>query len=104
MRPVQVAPDDAIESVSTVLLVDDDPEVRSVTGQLLEMSGCSVILAGNASEAMACFEQAGGRIDILVTDLVLADGPNGIALASTIRDRRPHLPVLLITGYGEEHF
>jgi signal transduction histidine kinase/ActR/RegA family two-component response regulator len=101
LSPAQGEAEDAIESVGTILLVDDDPEVRSVTGQLLEMSGFAVIVAGNASEAMACFEQAGGGIDLLVTDLVLADGPNGIALASAIREQRPDLPVLLITGYSD---
>jgi signal transduction histidine kinase/ActR/RegA family two-component response regulator len=101
LRPPHVEAEDAIESVGTILLVDDDPEVRSVTGQLLEMSGFSVIVAGNASEAMACFEHAGGGIDLLVTDLVLADGPSGIALASAIREQRPDLPVLLITGYSD---
>jgi signal transduction histidine kinase/CheY-like chemotaxis protein len=98
---IQVEPEEIIEGDGTILLVDDDPEVRSVTGQLLEMSGYLVVFAASAPEAVACFEQASGEIDMLVTDLVLAGGPDGIVLASMIRDRRPELPILLITGRSD---
>jgi DNA-binding NtrC family response regulator len=85
----------------TILLVDDDPEVRSVTAQLLKMSGYVVVVAASAPDAITCFEDARDEIDILITDLVLAGGPNGIVLASVIRDRRPELPVLLVTGHSD---
>jgi signal transduction histidine kinase/ActR/RegA family two-component response regulator len=85
----------------TILLVDDNAEVRSVTAQLLEMTGYSVRAVSGAPEAIACFEREGRAIDMLVADLVLANGRDGVELAAALRDRRPGLPVLLITGYSE---
>ena len=96
-----VESEDPIGGTGTVLLVDDDPEVRSVTAQLLEMSGYTVIAASNSPEAIACFQRYGRKIDVLVTDLVLANGLNGLELMSALLAERPTLPVLLITGYSE---
>jgi signal transduction histidine kinase/CheY-like chemotaxis protein len=92
--------EDEMEGDGIILLVDDDPAVQSVTAELLEMTGYSVLTAGSASEAIGCFEREESRIDMLVTDLVLADGQDGIELTAAILDRRPDLPVLLITGYS----
>jgi signal transduction histidine kinase/ActR/RegA family two-component response regulator len=100
VNPIQIEADEIFDGGGTILLVDDDLEVRSATSQLLEMSGYSVVVAASASEAVACFEKASGEIDILVTDLVLGCGSDGIALASTIRNQRPELPVLLVTGHS----
>jgi CheY-like chemotaxis protein len=84
-----------------VLLVDDDEAVRSVTAELLELTGYAVLPAANGADAIACFEREGARIDILVTDLVLADGMDGVDLATALQNRRPDLPVLLVTGYSD---
>jgi signal transduction histidine kinase/ActR/RegA family two-component response regulator len=85
----------------TILLVDDDAEVGLVTAQLLELSGYRVITARDSAEAMGCFQREGNRIDVLITDLVLRDGLNGVELAAAIHQERPDLPVLLITGYSD---
>jgi signal transduction histidine kinase/ActR/RegA family two-component response regulator len=101
VKAIVVAAEEPVAGVGTILLVDDDVSVRSVTADLLEMTGYSVITADNSTEAIACFERHDSNIDILVTDLVLADGLDGIDLAASIRIRRPDLPVLLITGYSD---
>jgi CheY-like chemotaxis protein len=85
----------------TILLVDDDPEVRSVTFQLLEMSGYTVVVAACAEDAIDSFERARQAIDLVITDLVLEGGPDGLALATELRAKRPDLPVLLVTGHGD---
>lgn len=85
----------------TILLVDDDAEVREVTEDLLVLSGYTVISAADGNEAMACFRRDGRGIDILVTDLVLPDGMSGLELAAAVAAKRPDLPILLITGYSE---
>jgi DNA-binding NtrC family response regulator len=85
----------------TILLVEDDAAVMLVTAEMLELSGYSVLRARNATEAFERFDCDGNRIDILVTDLVLPDGLNGIELATAITRRQPELPVLLVTGYSE---
>ncbi len=91
----------AAELQGTILLVDDDETFRSVTAQLLEMIGYSVMTAQDADQALECFQRADGKVDILVTDLVLPDGPDGIALTASIHSQQPTLPVLLITGHGD---
>ena len=93
--------DEAGNGSGTILLVDDDPAVRSVTAQLLELSGYAVIAVGSAAEALTCFGQAGGKIDLLITDLVLEDGPTGIDLACKIRSQCPGQPVLLVSSYSD---
>nr|WP_294529554.1 ATP-binding protein [uncultured Rhodopila sp.] len=85
----------------TVLLVDDDEEVRSVAADMLVLSGYRVLTAGSAAEAIARCRRDGDRIDMLVTDLVLPDGMSGIDLAEALTTQRAGLPVLLITGYSE---
>ena len=91
----------AADRQGTILLVDDDETFRSVTAQLLEMIGYSVMTAEGADQAIECFQRAGGKVDILVTDLVLPNGPDGIALTASIHSRQPTLPVLLVTGHGD---
>ena len=103
-KPVKVISppvEEPIAGEGTILLVDDDDEVRSVTAQLLELSGYHVITACNATEALQHFQDDAGTIDILITDFVLANGLNGLALAAKLREYRPMLPTLLITGYSD---
>jgi CheY-like chemotaxis protein len=92
---------DVSAGCGTILLVEDDAAVMLVTAEMLELSGYSVLRARNATEALERFDCDGNRIDILVTDLVLPDGLNGIELATAINRKRPELPVLLVTGYSE---
>jgi signal transduction histidine kinase/ActR/RegA family two-component response regulator len=100
-QPISASVEEVVTGEGTILLVDDDTAVSSVTAQMLELTGYSVITAHNATEAIACFERDYGRIGILVTDLVLPDGLNGIELTAAIHRKQPELPVLLITGYSE---
>jgi signal transduction histidine kinase/CheY-like chemotaxis protein len=92
--------EEVVGGEGTVLLVEDDAEVRVVITEMLELAGYSVLTACNATEATACFQREPSRIDILITDLVLPDGMNGIELTTAIHDSQPALPVLLITGYS----
>jgi signal transduction histidine kinase/ActR/RegA family two-component response regulator len=100
-KSIQIEVGEAVRGEGTILLVDDDPHVQSVTAQLLELSGYDVLLAGGASEALDCSRRESERIDMLVTDLVLPGELNGVALARAVCRERPDLPVLLITGYSD---
>jgi signal transduction histidine kinase/CheY-like chemotaxis protein len=84
----------------TVLLVDDDHDVGEVVAEMLVSLGYSVQLAQDAEQAFQLYDES-TKIDILVTDLVLPGGTDGIELALLIRQRRPDLPIVLITGYSE---
>ena len=83
----------------TVLLVEDDSDVRGFLIRALESYGYEVIEAAGATEAWAALENAARGIDLLVTDLVLP-GASGREMADRIRVLRPDIRVLLISGYG----
>ncbi|UPG74459.1 histidine kinase famiy protein [Roseomonas gilardii subsp. gilardii] len=84
----------------TILVVEDRAEVAELARLLLEDAGYGVLVAGNGREGLQRLEQA-GRVDLLFTDLIMPGGMNGVALAREARRRRPHLKVLLTTGYAE---
>jgi CheY-like chemotaxis protein len=93
------APPVSMQGTETVLLVDDEAALRAVTGRFLGMNGYKVLEAGNAEEALAKFDGVGAEVDALVTDLMM-EGMNGAELARRLRDRRPGLKVLFLSGHG----
>ncbi|MXP62677.1 hybrid sensor histidine kinase/response regulator [Roseomonas sp. M0104] len=85
-----------------VLLVDDEPQVRSVLSASLRDRGHAVEEAENGSAALAVLAAA-PRFDVLVSDLAMP-GMDGLELLRQARRRHPGLPALLITGYaGDLH-
>jgi PAS domain S-box-containing protein len=82
----------------TVLLVEDNPEVATVSTGLLEQLGYHVRWATNASAALAELENDG--IDIVFSDVVMPGKMDGIGLAKIIRKKNPKIPILLVTGYS----
>ncbi|MFC3712861.1 response regulator [Sphingoaurantiacus capsulatus] len=83
-----------------VLLVDDNPDVRAVTGEVLADGGHDVTSAGGGAEALAILERDPDAFDVVVTDyaMPLVSGLEVIRLA---RNLRPTMPALLITGYAD---
>lgn len=81
----------------TVLLVDDDHDVRDVTAALLDSFGYAVVQAESADQALAKLDT---DIDLLLTDFAMP-GTNGAELAHLVRRRHPRLPIVFITGYAE---
>jgi CheY-like chemotaxis protein len=84
----------------TVLVVDDAEELRELTGKLLQRQGHTVLVAGNADEALRLFE-GNASIDVLLTDVVMP-GVNGPELASRLVERRPALKVIYMSGYTDD--
>ena len=83
---------------STVLVIDDDREVRVVAGRILQEAGCRVIEAATADEARRVCVSHEGSIDLVVVDVVLADG-RGDELIGQLRDLRRGLKFVLMSGY-----
>lgn len=81
-----------------VLVVDDEESIRTLLVDTLTDLGLDVQHAADGPAAKAIIER-GGRLDLLITDVGLP-GMNGRQLADAARETIPHLPVLLITGYG----
>jgi signal transduction histidine kinase len=84
----------------TILVVDDEPLVRMVAVEVLEDLGYFVIEAEDAPSALKVLALH-ADIDLLVTDVGLPNGMNGRQLAGAIRQLRPEVPVLFVTGYAE---
>ena len=82
----------------TVLLVEDEDKVRMLIADALSDIGCKVMLAEDGPGGLAVV-QSGHPVDLLVTDVGLP-GLNGRQLAEAVRELRPDMPVLLITGYA----
>ncbi|MBA3576001.1 MAG: response regulator [Sphingomonas sp.] len=84
----------------TVLLVEDEPMVRTVAERALTRHGYTVITASNGEEALEVIER-GGEIALLISDVVMPamDGPTMVREA---RKTRPDLPILFMSGYAEE--
>ncbi len=85
----------------TILLVEDDAFVRTVTCEVLQSAGYRVLMAENSAQAASIYEQRGGEVDLLLTDMILP-GETGLALAGRLRRKNPGLNVLLVTGYATQ--
>jgi signal transduction histidine kinase/ActR/RegA family two-component response regulator len=85
----------------TVLVVEDDPFVRSYSISRVQSLGYSVIAAVDGNDALHKL-RADIPVDILFTDIVMPGGINGWELADLARQLRPGLPVLLTSGYALE--
>ena len=92
------APDDA-EAGQAVLLVDDEDVAREAVAERLRELGYRVSEAVDGPSALHLLDK-GARVDMLVTDVGLPNGMNGRQVAEAVRERRPGLPVLFITGYA----
>ena len=85
----------------TVLLVEDEDAVRSMTRQALRRAGWTVIEAASGGDALQLIESMVHPVDALVTDVVMP-GISGIRLAEAVMDRLPDLRVVLMSGYTAE--
>jgi PAS domain S-box-containing protein len=94
----QPAPEPA-QTGETVLLVDDEDGVRQSAAEHLRELGYTVLEAEDGPAALRILDTT-PRLDLLVTDVGLPNGMNGRQVSEAVRQRRPGLPVLFITGYA----
>jgi CheY-like chemotaxis protein len=85
----------------TVLVVEDDDDVRALTVALLRGFGYTVIEARDAGEALSVLGPS-GRVDLLLSDVVLPGGTTGPELAIEARRRQPDMKILFMSGYAED--
>ncbi|MGE0814688.1 MAG: PAS domain S-box protein [Vicinamibacterales bacterium] len=83
-----------------VLVVDDDADIRSVIGRALGHAGYDVIAAGNGLEALEVLTAQAGRVDLVLTD-VMMPGMDGADLAARVKDEFPSVRMLFTSGYAE---
>jgi two-component system cell cycle sensor histidine kinase/response regulator CckA len=86
----------------TILVVEDEPSLRDLVGQLLRRDGYKVIPAGTGSEALRLWEQHENEIDLLLTDMKMPGGISGQDLAARLQAAKPALKVIFTSGYSLE--
>jgi CheY-like chemotaxis protein len=84
----------------TILVCEDDPEVRAFSAEVLRDLGYTVREAVDGPSALRLLEGEAGRVDLLFTDVVLPGGMTGSVLAEHARRARPGVKVLFTTGYA----
>ena len=83
--------------MSRILVVDDDPEIRSTLKKLLEMKGHQVVLAADGRAAETAL--TGDSFDLMVTDIVMPD-QDGLEVIRITRAAHPDMPIIAISGGG----
>ena len=84
----------------TILVVDDEPSLKTLVTAILRPLGYTMLEAGSGAEAMEISDAFSGRIDILLTDVIMP-GMNGKELAEAITARRPETRVIYMSGYTD---
>jgi len=86
-----------------ILLVEDEEGLRALNARGLTSRGYTVIEAGNGVEAMEMLEREGGKVDLVVSDVVMPemDGPT---LLKELRKKNPETKIIFVSGYAEDAF
>lgn len=96
--PAAAHPGAAIEHAGTVLVVDDEAGIRDVAHRVLTSAGYRVMTAANGQEALDLLENPGAPADVLLTDVIMP-GMTGEYFAARVRELRPGIRVLFMSGY-----
>jgi PAS domain S-box-containing protein len=86
----------------TILLVEDEPVLRELARVILKDYKYRVLEAATGVEALKVWEQNNGRIDLLLTDMVMPEGMSGRELAEELKIRKPDLKIIYTSGYSSD--
>jgi two-component system cell cycle sensor histidine kinase/response regulator CckA len=107
---VAISAADAMRTVATdltgrgtILVVEDEEELRALNARGLKSRGYTVIEAGNGVEALEELEKQGRQVDVVVSDVVMPemDGPT---LMKELKQRKPDIKIIFVSGYAEDAF
>lgn len=85
----------------TILVVEDDAQVRQITTLLLTQLGYKVLESVNGSSAMKMLEKNSEDIDLVFTDMVMPAGISGVELADFLKINYPNIKILMTSGYPD---
>lgn len=91
----------SLRGSETILLAEDEPQVRRAATEILKKRGYKVLVAENGAEAILASQEYEGHIDLLLTDIMMP-GMNGPELAERMVTLRPDIKVLYASGYADE--
>jgi|GEM_PF-5298817 len=86
----------------TCLLVEDDVNLRMMIREILENVGLTILVASDTDEALDLVNNAGERVDMIISDVILPSSLNGMDLLVRLRETDPELRGILMTGYPSE--
>lgn len=86
----------------TILIVDDEIGLRELVGDILRQQRYRVLVASTGVDALNIWERHRGRIDLLLTDVIMPGGLTGGALAAELKRRKPGLKIIFTSGYCPE--
>ncbi len=86
----------------TILVVEDEPSVRALACAILSSNGYKILEAGDGPEALRIWEKQGGKIDLVLTDLVMPGGLTGRELARQLKTIQPDVKIIYTSGYSLE--
>src|SRR4029077_5463258 len=87
-------------ATETVLVVEDSDDLREIVDRILSKTGYKVMVAANGADALAMATEYAGRIDVLLTDLIMPE-MLGSELAPRLLKSRPDLRVLYMSGFAQ---
>lgn len=90
-----------MNSQKTILVVEDNADVRELACDMLEEAGFEVIVADNAVSGLQQFNSH-ANIDLVFSDVIMPGGVTGVGLAKEILGMKPDTQILLVTGYSEK--
>jgi signal transduction histidine kinase/CheY-like chemotaxis protein/HAMP domain-containing protein len=88
----------------TILVVEDEPVLRDLARLILQDCGYRVAEAASGVEALTVWQRNQGKIDLLLTDMIMPDGLSGKDLAESLLIQKPRLKVIFTSGYNVEEF
>ena len=86
--------------IRTVLIADDDEQVRTLVWEMLSLEGLRVLPARNGAEAIELLQRQGEGVDVLLADVVMPR-LGGRELAAKVAVAFPHIKILFVSGYGD---
>jgi PAS domain S-box-containing protein len=86
----------------TILIVEDELDLRSLSRIILEQFGYCVLEAENGVDALELWRQHGAKISLVLTDVIMPQGMNGYQLAELLRQERPDLCIIFSSGYSSD--
>jgi hypothetical protein len=85
-----------------ILIVEDEPGLREIVQEVMREYEYQVSVAASGAEALRIWDECGGRFDLVLTDMIMPGGMNGLELIEGLKRRKPDLKVIYTSGYSDE--
>ncbi len=93
---------DAVKNSTTLMVVEDEEDLRELFAEGLSLFGVEVIQARDGQEGWELFQANADTVDAVITDIFMPR-MNGIELLNHIKEQSPGTPVMVVTGYAHRH-